>query len=85
MKKAEYLQLDAVGMMKLVKQREIHPKELLEAAFDQIESVNTKLNAVIHNRKEKAFRQINDDSLFHLPFYGVPLLLKDLGQSMEGR
>lgn len=84
MKSAEYLQLDAVGMMKLVKQREIHPKELLEAAFDQIESVNTKLNAVIHNRKEKAFRQINDDSLFHLPFYGVPLLLKDLGQSMEG-
>src|SRR5262245_30613536 len=39
---------DATGLAELVAPREIHPRELLAAAFAAIERVNPRLNAVLH-------------------------------------
>src|SRR6202022_1331209 len=56
---------------------------LIDAAIDRIERINPQLNAVIHERFDKA-RAEAAGSLPEGPFRGVPLLLKDLGARSEG-
>lgn len=79
-----YTSYDAIGLAELVRAREISPVELLEAAYARLEEVNPQLNAVIrtyetHARQEEGMVRPGEH-----PFAGVPLLLKDISQSMEG-
>ena len=74
----EYTQYDAMGLAELLKAKEVTPSEVLEAAIDQIEKVNPKINAVVHTQFDRARTEIaacNPDSA---PLSGVPFLLKDL-------
>lgn len=85
MDRKTYLTLDATEMAALIKQKEVSPKELLRASFQQLEKVNPSLNAVIHDRKEAALKEaeqvrIND----HTPFAGIPILLKNVSQALVG-
>ena len=75
--------IDAVGQADLVRSGQASPTELVEAAIDRIERVNPQLNAVIHERFDRA-RQEAAGELPDGPFRGVPLLLKDLACEMEG-
>ncbi len=87
---------DATFYAEQVRNGEITVTELVEAALENIEQLNPKLNAVVHVQADDA--RINaekfDQQLGTLtaeeraelpPFHGVPILLKDLGQSEAGQ
>lgn len=69
--------LDATAQAALVRQREVQPAELLEAAIARIEALNPRLNAVVTPLYERA-RAEAAAPLPEGPFQGVPYLLKDL-------
>lgn len=80
-----YLTLDATEMAALIKRKEVSPKELLQASFQQLEKVNPTLNAVIHDRKEKVLKEAEQVQVSdHAPFAGVPVLLKNISQALAG-
>lgn len=87
---------DATYYSNQIKRREVTATELVERAFKNIKSLDDKLNSVIHLQEADAFEKaksydehivsLSDQELATLPhFYGVPILIKDLGQSEEGQ
>lgn len=75
-----------------VKSKELSVTELVEWALLNIENLNSKLNAVTHVQKvealkkaklfDKTLNSLTNDEIERLsPFFGVPILLKDLGQN----
>lgn len=79
-----YTSYDAVGLAELIRSREVSPVELLEAAFARLEEVNPQLNAVIRTYETRAREEASLVRPGEQPFAGVPLLLKDISQSLEG-
>lgn len=79
-----YLTLDATEMAELIRKKEVTAKELLEIAFTQLEKVNPNLNAVTHTRMEEALEGAERVSIEDAAFNGIPLLLKNISQSVEG-
>jgi len=75
--------LDATAQAELVRNGEASPVELVDAAIGRIEALNPQLNAVIHERFEKA-RAEASGALPDGPFTGVPFLLKDLETRSAG-
>jgi amidase len=79
----EYDRLDGLALARLVREGEVTPRELVEAALARIERRNPPLNAVIHRMDgsalEAAARGPGDG-----PLAGVPFLFKDLGQLVRG-
>ncbi len=74
---SEYDQYDGLGLAELVRKGEVRPVELVEEAIRRIETLNPRLNAVIHKMYDQA-RQAAEGPLPEGPFRGVPFLLKDL-------
>jgi amidase len=74
---------DATALAKLVRRKEVSPRELVTTAIERIERSNQKLNAVIHTMFERALATA-DAPLPDGPFTGVPFLLKDLLSLYEG-
>ncbi|WP_156291037.1 amidase [Oceanobacillus salinisoli] len=79
-----YVTLDATEMANLIKRKEVTPKELVKAAFEQLEKVQPTLNVVTNTRKEKALEEAERIFMEDAPFNGVPLLLKNISQNVEG-
>jgi len=75
--------LDACGQAELVRTGQASPAELVDAAIDRIEAVNPRLNAVIHQRFDRARAEARG-LLPDGPFRGVPFVLKDLGMRSAG-
>jgi len=77
--------MDATAQAELVARGAVSPAELVDAAIARIERLNPKLNCVIYPRYEKA-RAISRDPrrLPNGPLRGVPFLMKDLIQTIEG-
>ena len=73
----DILLLDGTAQADLVRRREVHPIELVEAAITRIERLNPVVNAVVTPMYEHA-RQMASKPLPDGPFAGVPFLLKDL-------
>ncbi len=73
----EYTQYDALGLAALVNSGEVSAKELLDAAIHQANTLNPKLNAIIHRFDERAYNAAQA-GLPQGAFTGVPYLLKDL-------
>ncbi|WP_077623639.1 amidase [Sediminibacillus massiliensis] len=78
-----YIDFDGVGLAELVKQKQVSPEELIEASFKRMEEINPEINAVIRTRKEKAVKEARDID-FSQPFAGVPIVLKDISQAIQG-
>ncbi|WP_018915627.1 amidase [Vreelandella zhanjiangensis] len=79
----EYQQYDATGLAELIRRREVSQENVLEAAFNAIETLNPILHAVVRTRFEKArkeSRDVSDNALFS----GVPTLSKDLLMGLAG-
>ena len=72
----EPLDLDAVGQAELITRGELSPVELVDAAIGRIDDRNEGINAVIHERFDRA-RTEAAGPLPDGPFRGVPLLVKD--------
>ena len=68
--------LDATAQAALVAHGELTPLELVDAAIERIELLNPLLNAVIHERFERARAEARG-ALPDGPFRGVPFLVKD--------
>ena len=83
MKAAEYRSYDALGLARLIAERQVSPREVLDVAISQVEMLNPALNAVVHTTYDRA-AQIVEADLPETPLAGVPFLLKDLGQFWEG-
>ncbi len=75
--------LDATAQAALVRAGEATPLELCEAAIRRIERRNPAINAVIHERFERAREEARGE-LPDGPFRGVPFLLKDLDVFQAG-
>ncbi len=75
--------LDALGQAELVRRGEASPLELVDAAIGRIERLNPQLNAVIHERFDRA-RAEAAGPLPDGPFRGVPMVVKDLDGITEG-
>ncbi len=83
MKAEEYTSYDALGLAKLIRDKEVTAEELLRSAIDQIASTNEELNAVIRPMYDEAATTIKA-GLPDGPFKGVPFLIKDLGLLYKG-
>jgi len=69
--------LDATAQAELVRSGQASPLELVDAAIERIERLNPQLNAVIHERFDKARAEATAD-IPDGPFAGVPFVVKDL-------
>ncbi|CAM2011475.1 amidase [Acanthopleuribacter pedis] len=78
----EYDAYDGIGLAGLVRNGEVSPQELLEAAVERIEQHNPALNAVVHTMFDQARAALAE--LPRGPFHGVPFLLKDLEVAVAG-
>jgi amidase len=79
----EYMSHDAVGLAELIRQREVAPGEVLEAALTRCHAVNPKLNAIIRLLEADARRDVQT-GLPAGPLTGVPYLIKDITTQMRG-
>lgn len=67
--------------------------QLVQAAINNIEAMDDELNAVVHRQFDQALalaesydQQLAENTSTALPpFFGVPILLKDLGHSQKGQ
>ncbi len=74
---SEYSLYDGLGLAELVKQKEVTPEELKDAAISGIQKLNPQLNAVVQVLADYAEKEINK-GLPEGPFKGVPFLIKEL-------
>jgi amidase len=79
----EYASHDGLGLAQLVRQGDVKPAELLEAALARTDTVNPLINAVVIDMRDEA-RRIVDAGIPDAPFAGVPFLLKDLSLLYKG-
>lgn len=79
-----YLTLDATEMAELIQKREVTASELMDLSFQQLEKVNPSLNAITTTRKNKALGEAKNTGIENGPFTGVPILLKNISQSLKG-
>lgn len=79
-----FADLDAIAQAALVKRGQASPLELGDAAIARIETLDPRLNAVIHRRFEEARVDASGADLPEGPFRGVPFLLKDAGATQAG-
>jgi amidase len=78
----EFARMDATEQARLVRQKEVSPLELVEAAIERIEAINPQINAVITPMYEQA--RAAAQSPPEGPFAGVPFLIKDLLAAYAG-
>jgi amidase len=74
----EYCRLDAHDLAKLIKEKQLSPDEALNCALTRMHEVNPLLNAVVRDCSDWARAQLKLMTGSE-PFYGVPILVKDLG------
>lgn len=74
---------DTVGLAELVRQRQVSPGELLDAAIARTEALNPRFNFIAQRHFEHARKAIAA-GLPKGSFTGVPWLLKDLNTNVAG-
>jgi amidase len=72
-----------LGLAGLVRDREVTPSELVEAAIARVQAVNPKVNAIVHQPYGLA-RRAAAAPLPKGPFSGVPFVVKDLLAMIDG-
>ncbi|TYS27524.1 amidase [Bacillus pumilus] len=78
----EYMTYDAIGLAALVRNKQVSPEELMQAAFARLNEVNPELNAVIQTRQDQVVKE-SQSLQTHQPFAGVPFVLKNISQGLE--
>ena len=79
----DYEDYDGVGLAQLVRDKQITPDELLDAAIARVEARNSAVNAVTMKLYDHARKTIAD-GLPDGPLRGVPYLMKDLTSAIAG-
>lgn len=78
----DYAQYDATGLAELVRSRQVSAAELLDAAIARLDQVEPQLNAL--PQRLDAMGRAAAAQPASGPFAGVPFLLKDYGQELDG-
>ena len=73
---ASLTDLDATALAELVRNNQVHPRELVDQAIERIEQFDPQLNVMVHRQYERA-RNDADGLLPDGQFRGVPFLFKD--------
>lgn len=81
---AEYARQDAIGLARLVADRQITPSELARTAARAIARANPSVNAVVEIYEDR-IESLDEQSLGNGPFRGVPFLIKDVFGHEAGR
>lgn len=76
---------DATAMTQAIREKKVTPLELVEESISTIERLNPILNAVVSKQYEEAREKAKTLENHGQPFFGVPFLLKDLGQNQAGQ
>lgn len=79
----EYLRCDALELARLIKTKEVSAHEVIDCAFMRINEVNPLLNAIVLTCPDFAKKCLKSRNK-NAPYYGVPLLVKDLGHPITG-
>ncbi len=79
-----YYHSSATQLAKMVRSGKVTPQQLIEHAVAKIKADNPQLNAVISLREDQAMKEAANLKDTGQPFYGVPLLIKGLGQPIVG-
>ncbi len=80
----EWASHDALGLAKLVRTKQVTPRELARQAAVGIAALNPQLNAVIAVWEDRV-AGLDESTLGDGPFRGVPFAWKDLGTAEAGR
>lgn len=80
----EYKRSSATELAALVRQGSVTPEQLIDMAAEVISETNPDLNGVISLRLDKAREELASMEDNNQPFYGVPILAKGLGHTVEG-
>lgn len=83
--KFQFDSYDTIGLADLIRKKKIQPKDLLDFSETKINRFNPELNAVVLNTIDKAREELRSGKIPKGPFYGVPLLLKDLLHHVKGQ
>lgn len=78
----DYGLYDATGLAELVRNKQVSAAELLEAAIARANVVEPSLNAIV--RRLEAMGRSAAASPLSGPFAGVPFLVKDIAQDIDG-
>lgn len=78
MRYEEYAEQDGLGLGDLVRRGEVTALEVLETAIARADTINPRINALVHRADEQARRAAMASKITNAPFAGVPLLLKDI-------
>src|SRR5438477_4030933 len=84
MKLEEYAGHDALGLAALVASKQVTPTELAATAAAAIAAINPAVNAVVETYPDR-IEALDERSLGHGPFRGVPFLMKDVFGHEAGR
>lgn len=79
-----FAHLDATAQADLVARGEVSPTELVDAAIAAAEAVNPELNAIIHDRFDRARDEAAAVEAGSGPLAGVPIVLKELDGTFAG-
>lgn len=80
----DYVKLDALDFVNLIKTKQITPLELLQEVIDRTEKINPYVNAVVNKMYDEAEKTLKTLDL-KAPLAGLPFLLKDLGIMYKGQ
>lgn len=76
--------LDATAQADLVRRAEVSPVEMVQAAVERAQQRNPSVNAIIHERFERALAEAATVEPAAAPFAGVPIVVKDYGCAIAG-
>ncbi|WP_133129904.1 amidase [Legionella yabuuchiae] len=80
---SDYIKQDAHSLAALIKHKKVSAQDALDCAFARMKEVNPSLNAVVLSCPSWARDQLTKMSGKE-PYYGVPILVKDLGYTLKG-
>jgi len=79
----DYAKYDALALADLIRRREVTSLEVVDEAIARVDRVQGRLNAFVATMYDRA-RDEARKPLAEGPFAGVPIVIKDLVQSVEG-
>lgn len=82
----EYDSLDGLAIATLVRDGDVRPIEVIEAAIARMDARNPRLNAIVRSLADSARDTANGVSAANqaAPFAGVPMVIKDLQATVAG-
>jgi len=81
---SEYAHYDALGLARLVADKQVTPTELAHTAAKAIAAANPAVNAVVETYPDR-IDGLDENTLGNGPFRGVPFLMKDVFGHEAGR